>query len=37
LNVANQWIEWDFKSADIEPTHYSIRTHGGESGGRPFR
>jgi hypothetical protein len=30
---ANQWIEWDFKSADIKPTHYSIRTHGGPSGG----
>jgi hypothetical protein len=28
----NQWVEWDFKTAEIEPTHYSIQTHGGESG-----
>jgi hypothetical protein len=28
----NQWIEWDFKTFQIEPTHYSIRTHGGEAG-----
>jgi hypothetical protein len=30
----NQWIEWNFKTAEIEPTHYSILTHGDESGGR---
>jgi hypothetical protein len=29
----DQWIEWDFKTSQIEPTHYSIRTHGGEAGG----
>jgi hypothetical protein len=23
----NQWIEWNFKASEIEPTHYSIRTH----------
>jgi hypothetical protein len=23
----NQWIEWDFKTSQIEATHYSIRTH----------
>jgi hypothetical protein len=28
----NQWIEWDFKTSQIEPTHYSIRTHGQEAG-----
>jgi hypothetical protein len=33
----NQWIEWDFKTAEIEPTHYSIRTHGDESGGNHFQ
>jgi hypothetical protein len=37
MDAANQWIEWDFKSADIEPTHYSIRTHGGPSGGGHLR
>jgi hypothetical protein len=31
-NEPNQWIEWDFKTSQIEPTHYSIRTHGGEAG-----
>jgi hypothetical protein len=30
---ANQWIEWDFKTAQIEPTHYSVRTYDRESGG----
>jgi hypothetical protein len=30
----NQWIEWDFKSAQIEATHYSMRTHGSEPRGR---
>jgi hypothetical protein len=34
---ANQWIEWDFKTAQIEPTHYSIRTHAGESGSSHLR
>jgi hypothetical protein len=34
---ADQWIEWDFKSSQIETTHYSILTHGGESGGRHLR
>jgi hypothetical protein len=29
----NQWIEWDFKTSQIEPTHYSIRTHNSETGG----
>jgi hypothetical protein len=33
----NQWIEWDFKSAQIEATHYSIFTHGDASGGRHLR
>jgi hypothetical protein len=27
-NSPDQWIEWDFKSAQIEPTHYSIRPYG---------
>jgi hypothetical protein len=31
-NEPNQWIEWDFKTAQIEATHYSIFTHGSESG-----
>jgi hypothetical protein len=26
-NEANSWIEWDFKTVEIEPTHYSIRIH----------
>jgi hypothetical protein len=28
----NQWIEWDFKTSQIEPTRYSIRTHGDKAG-----
>jgi hypothetical protein len=28
----NQWIEWDFKTSQTEPTHYSIRTHGSKAG-----
>jgi hypothetical protein len=36
-NEANQWIEWDFKTAQIEATHYSIRTHGSDSGGCHLR
>jgi hypothetical protein len=31
-NEGNQWIEWNFKTAEIEPTHYSIRTTDEESG-----
>jgi hypothetical protein len=31
-NEDNQWIEWDFKTAEIEPRHYSIRTTDDESG-----
>jgi hypothetical protein len=31
-NAANQWIEWKFKTGEIEPTHYSIRTHRGDTG-----
>jgi hypothetical protein len=31
-NEGNQWIEWNFKNAEIEPTHYSIRTHSRDSG-----
>jgi hypothetical protein len=31
-NEPNQWIEWDFKDAQIEATHYSIFTHASESG-----
>jgi hypothetical protein len=31
-NEADQWIEWDFKTSQIIATHYSIFTHGGESG-----
>jgi hypothetical protein len=31
-NETNQWIEWNFKTAQIEPTHYSITTTGDESG-----
>jgi hypothetical protein len=27
-NEANQWIEWDFKTAHIESTHHSIRKYG---------
>jgi hypothetical protein len=37
LNWSPQWIEWDFKTAQIEPTHYSIRTHGSEAGGLHLR
>jgi hypothetical protein len=33
----NQWIEWDFKASQIEPTHYSIRTHTEEAGGADLR
>jgi hypothetical protein len=33
----NQWIEWDFKTAQIEATHYSIITHAGESGDSHLR
>jgi hypothetical protein len=29
----NQWIEWDFKTAKIEPSHYSINTNGDKAGG----
>jgi hypothetical protein len=29
----NQWIEWDFKTSQIKPTHYSIRTHRSGAGG----
>jgi hypothetical protein len=35
--IPNQWIEWDFKRTQIEATHYSIRTHDDESGGRHLR
>jgi hypothetical protein len=28
----NQWIEWDFKTSHLKPTHYSIRTHRSEVG-----
>jgi hypothetical protein len=31
-NEVDQWIEWDFKTSQIEPTHYSIRTHGRKAG-----
>jgi hypothetical protein len=31
-NEANQWTESDFTTAEIEPIHYSIRTHGDSSG-----
>jgi hypothetical protein len=31
-NAVNEWIEWDFKTSQIEPTHYSISTHGSEAG-----
>jgi hypothetical protein len=31
-NEGNQWIEWKFKTGEIEPTHYSIRTHKGDTG-----
>jgi hypothetical protein len=37
MNEANQWIEWDFKTAQIEATHYSIFTHGGKSGSSHLR
>jgi hypothetical protein len=36
-NEMNRWIEWNFKASQIEPTHYSIRTHGGEAGGAYLR
>jgi hypothetical protein len=32
-NEANQWIEWNFNTAEIEPTRYSIWKHDYESGG----
>jgi hypothetical protein len=32
-NETNQWIEWNFKAAEIEPAHYSIRTDIGSGGG----
>jgi hypothetical protein len=28
-----QWIEWNFKTSEVEPTHYSIHTHGDEPAG----
>jgi hypothetical protein len=36
-NQTNSWIEWDFKTGQIEATHYSIRTHDGEPGGGHLR
>jgi hypothetical protein len=36
-NEANQWIEWNFKTSQIGPTHYSIRTHAEEAGGAHLR
>jgi hypothetical protein len=35
--VVNQWIEWDFKTFQIKPTYYSIRTHDGEKGDRHLK
>jgi hypothetical protein len=31
-NEPNQWIEWNFETAEIERTHYSILTHTGAPG-----
>jgi hypothetical protein len=31
-NESNQWIEWDFKSAEVELTGYSIRVRRSEGG-----
>jgi hypothetical protein len=31
-NSRDQWIEWDFKSVQIESTHYSIRANGDDTG-----
>jgi hypothetical protein len=30
-------IRWDFKTSEIEPTHYSIRTRAGEAGSPHLR
>jgi hypothetical protein len=35
--AVNQWIEWDFKASQIEPTHYTVRTHSEEAGGDHLR